>query len=181
MTTEVNMTKDRPLWSVPVRLEDVPTTGRRFDLRADEAIRAAVARSAGIPEVANLEAVFEVSRHGPDSLHVVGHVSAAVRQSCVVTLEPVANSIEESVDLVFERGMPRADPGPDGPEDAAGEGPESLVDGTLDLGAVAVEFLMLGIDPYPRKPGAIFRAPISEDGGAGPFAALKKKSSGTTG
>jgi hypothetical protein len=89
------MTKDRPLWSVPVRLDDVPSTGRRFDLRADEAIRAAIARSAGIPEVANLAAVFEVTRQGPDRLHVVGHVSAAARQSCVVTLEPVANSIEE--------------------------------------------------------------------------------------
>jgi hypothetical protein len=182
--TEVSMTKDRPFWSVPVRLDDVPPTGRRFDLRADEAVRAAVARAAGVPEVANLRAVLDVTLHGTDGLHVAGHVSAAVRQTCVVTLEPMTNSIEESIDLVFERGTPGVDSGPSESEDAARERPEPLVDGIVDLGAVAVEFLMLGIDPYPRKPGAVFRAPTSDDAGAGPFAglaALRKKSGGTTG
>jgi hypothetical protein len=178
------MIKDRPFWSVPVRLDEVPPTGRRFDLRADEAIRAAIARSAAIPEIASLQARFEVTRRGLDGLHVVGQVSAAVRQTCVVTLEPVANSIEESVDLLFKSPMPRAEPDFDEPEDAAGERPEFLIDGTVNLGAIAVEFLMLGIDPYPRKPDAIFRPPISDDSGAGPFAglaALKKKPGGTTG
>jgi uncharacterized metal-binding protein YceD (DUF177 family) len=178
------MTKDRPLWSVPVRLDDVPPTGRRFELHADAAIRAAIARAAAILEVESLAATFEVSRRGPDGLHVVGQVTAAVRQTCVVTLEPVASSIEESVDLLFERGIPGGDPEPGTEEDAAHDRPEPLVDGTIDLGAVAVEFLMLGVDPYPRKPGAQFRPPVSEGAGGGPFkalAALKKKSGRTTG
>ena len=29
---------------------------------------------------------------------------------------------------------------------------------SIDLGALATEFLMLGIDPYPRKAGAEFAA-----------------------
>ena len=37
----------------------------------------------------------------------------------------------------------------------ADEGPETLHGGVVDLGAVATEFLILGIDPYPRKPGAV--------------------------
>ena len=36
--------------------------------------------------------------------------------------------------------------------------PEPLHDGAVDLGAVATEFLLLGIDPYPRKPDAVFEA-----------------------
>ena len=52
------------------------------------------------------------------------------------------------------------------------EPPEPLVGGTIDLGAVAVEFLMLGIDPYPRKEGAEFAAPSADLEGAHPFAAL---------
>ena len=177
------MSKDRPLWSLPVRLDEVPATGRRFDLRAEEATRAAIARAAGIPEVVDLQAVFDVTRHGPDGLHVVGQVSAAVWQTCVVTLEPVANKVEESIDLLFEPGMARTDSDPDGVEDMPLERPEPLVDGTVDLGAIAVEFLILGIDPYPRQPGAIFRGPTGEEGGAGPFAklaALTKRSGGTT-
>ena len=178
------MTKNRPLWSVPVRLDDVPPTGRRFELHADAAIRAAIARAARILEVESLAATFDVSCRGPDGLYVVGQVAAAVRQTCVVTLEPLANSIEESVELLFERGTPGVDPAPGMEENPAHDRPEPLIDGTVDLGAVAVEFLMLGIDPYPRKLGAEFRSPVGEDAAAGPFAALaalKKKSGRTTG
>ncbi len=42
----------------------------------------------------------------------------------------------------------------------------------MDVGAVATEFLLLAIDPYPRKPGAVFDAPKNDDPGAHPFAAL---------
>ena len=60
-----------------------------------------------------------------------------------------------------------------GPEVLAYEdAPEPLVDGRIDLGAIAIEFLMLGIDPYPRKPGVAFEPPKSDSDGAHPFAAL---------
>jgi hypothetical protein len=56
--------------------------------------------------------------------------------------------------------------------DGTPEPPESLVGGIVDLGAVATEFLLLGIDPYPRKPGAVFTAPAAESASEHPFAAL---------
>ena len=37
--------------------------------------------------------------------------------------------------------------------------PDPVVDGKIDLGAVAAEFFALGLDPYPRKPGVEFVAP----------------------
>jgi len=49
---------------------------------------------------------------------------------------------------------------------------EALVEGTVDLAAIATEFLILGIDPYPRKPGTVFQAPHVGDEIAHPFAAL---------
>ena len=42
----------------------------------------------------------------------------------------------------------------------------------IDLGALATEFLLIGIDPYPRKPDATFQAPEVEDDSTRPFAAL---------
>jgi hypothetical protein len=102
-----------------------------------------------------------------------------VRQTCVVTLEPVENAIEEGVDLVF---VPPSALGPVANEVNLGtealDPPEALVDGVVDLGAVATEFLMLGIDPYPRKPGAVFEPPQSADAGSQPFAALAALRSG---
>ena len=59
--------------------------------------------------------------------------------------------------------------------------PEPLRDGVVDLGAVATEFLLLGIDPYPRKPGVVFDAPTTSDPSGHPFAALAAlKKDGTT-
>jgi len=46
------------------------------------------------------------------------------------------------------------------------------VGGVVDLGALATEFLILGLDPYPRKPGAVFEPPQDANRDQGPLAAL---------
>jgi uncharacterized metal-binding protein YceD (DUF177 family) len=168
-------------WTVPIRVEDVPETGRRVDLTADESIRATLAEAARVNGVTRLEATFDVTRHGRSGLHVVGCIFATVQQTCIVTLEPISNEVVESVDLVFAPSAAQTNAGavllPEGKDP-----PEPMVDGMVDLGAIATEFLILGIDPYPRKPGAVFEAPQSGDGDASPFAALaalKKNDRGT--
>jgi hypothetical protein len=58
------------------------------------------------------------------------------------------------------------------------DAPEPLIGGSIDLGAIASEFLMLAIDPYPRKAGVAFEPPANDEDTGGPFAALaalKKK------
>jgi len=160
-------------WHVPVALEEVPETGQHFDLAADALVRAAVAKVAGLRELPRFEANFDVTRRG-GGLHVVGSISATVGQNCVVTLEPLANEVEETIDLVFEPLQRLA-------ESAENEGqqhgvkwndPEPLVGGVVDLGALATEFLILGLNPYPRKPGAVFEAPRDANRDQGSFAAL---------
>jgi uncharacterized protein DUF177 involved in 23S rRNA accumulation len=162
------------LWSVPLAVSEVPDTGRHVELVADEATRVALARLAGLVALPRLGASFDVTRHGRDGLHVFGRVSATVGQTCVVTLEPVTNEIDEAVDLVFAPAAAPPVAGHDGGEveAAAEDGPEPLVGGRIDLGAIATEFLILGIDPYPRRPDAVFRPPAAGDDSAHPFAAL---------
>ena len=168
------MTAKTP-WSIPVRRDDVPDTGLHLDLAADEGTRAAIAEIAGLDALPRLTASFDVARRGA-GLHVTGEVAASVGQTCVVTLEPLANEVHELVDLVFLPAAavtPAADHEASAPIDAEAEDePEVLVDGTIDLGAIAVEFLLLGVDPYLRKPGAVFEGPKAEDTGNHPFAAL---------
>jgi uncharacterized metal-binding protein YceD (DUF177 family) len=159
-------------WSVPVRLDEVPESGSQVELAADAAVRAALARAAGVEAIPRLEARFDVVRKGRDGLHVTGRVSATVRQSCVVTLEPVENEVDEAVDLTFVAGEGDARMTTGAEDLAAHEAPDVLVNGTVDLGAIASEFLILGIDPYPRKAGAVFTAPASDDAADHPFAAL---------
>ena len=166
-----------PPWQVPVAVDDVPETGQHFDLVADAGVRAAVARIAGLRDLPRLQSSFDVKRHSTGGLHVIGAVSATVGQNCVVTLEPLTDEVEEAIDLVFVPQEPpaRKEEAETEPRDVKwGDHPEPLIGGFVDLGALAVEFLILGLDPYPRKPDAVFEPPQSLMPEEGPFAALAK-------
>ena len=179
------MTEPRHPWSRGIALDDVPEEGLDVELEADEGVRAALARTANLRELPRLEARFVLRRKGRDKLHVMGEVSATVGQNCVVTLEPIEQSLVEFVDLVFAPGA--------GETLADGEGgasfgmadaqpPEPLVGGSVDLGAIATEYFLLGIDPYPRKDGVVFETASAGTAPAKPFsalAALKKPPLGT--
>lgn len=173
-----------PPWSFPVSVADIPETGLHVDVVADERARAAIAKTAGLTSLPRLQAGFDLSRQGADGLRLAGRVEATVVQNCVVTLEPIESRIDEAVDLAFmPEGPAAADTAALLPVDAA-DPPEALRGGVIDLGAVATEFVLLGIDPYPRKPDAVFQSPVVEDPTSHPFAALaalKKADNSTDG
>lgn len=168
-------------WAVPVAREDIPETGLRVEIEASAETRAAVAELADVRGVPELSATFDLARVGA-GVHVTGSVQARIGQTCVVTLEPIESLIDEPVDVEFL-------PGADAPEtghvvelaDEDEEPPEPLINGTVDLGALAIEFLLLAIDPYPRKVGAEFAPPQPPEPEEHPFAgleALKKRLGG---
>jgi hypothetical protein len=183
-------------WQVPIAIEDVAESGRHFDLVADNDVRAAVARVVGLRDLPRLQATFDVTPRDAGGLHVAGRLSATVGQNCVVTLEPLVNEVEEDIDLSFappspplerkagedKAGKNKAGKNKAGTDEVVEEaserpqrswnGPEPLVGGVVDLGALATEFLILGLDPYPRSPGAVFQAPQDVKPDPGPFAAL---------
>jgi hypothetical protein len=161
---------------------DIPQTGRHVDLAADTATREAVAKVAGVLALPRLEAAFDLAPVANNGIRVIGTVLASVEQTCVVTLDAMSNSLEEQIDLVFvppgtaEFQSQSATLNVSDEQDP----PDALQNGMIDLGALATEFLVLGIDPYPRKPGARFEAPAKQDPSGHPFAALVtlKKDSG---
>ena len=167
------MQKAAILWSVPVAVDDIPDTGMHIEIEPSAAARAGLARLADVRDLLRLSAVFDLSKRGA-GVHVAGQVSARVGQNCVVTLEPLESDVDETVDLLFT-------PLPADAAETAGEievkpgeePPEPLVDGAVDLGAIATEFLILGIDPYPRKDGAQFAGLKAGDDTTKPFAALE--------
>lgn len=169
------MTGAAPIWSRKVSIDDVPETGTHINLVADEGIRAALAKAAGLRDLSHLEAVLDLKRHGKSGLRVEGRMSATVGQNCVVSLEPVDSEISEDIDLTFTAS---GDPSiADDHKEAtiqlgAAEPPEPVARGVVDLGAIVTEFLLLGIDPYPRKEGVAFEPPQQPDLSAHPFAAL---------
>jgi hypothetical protein len=173
------MQKSQTPWNVPVTLDEIPDTGLHVEIDAPDTIRAQLAGLAGLRELSRLSGVFDLVRQGA-GVRVTGQVNARVGQTCIVTLEPIDSEVQEFVDLKFAPSL-AIEPTSDTSGAAEEDPPEPLSDGKVDLGAIAIEFLLLGIDPYPRKPGAQFSPLKSEDGSAKPFAALealKKRLSG---
>lgn len=168
---------DEP-WSVPVARHAIPESGLRQDIVADDAVRERVAALAGARAIPRLEASFALKPYGQEGIRVSGQVRGRVAQTCVVTLEPMESEIDEPVDLVFMPERLQSEPAIDEEVNLevhleGDDAPELLVNDTVDLGAIATEFALLGIDPYPRKPGVAFEPPaVEDDPGGHPFAAL---------
>jgi uncharacterized metal-binding protein YceD (DUF177 family) len=167
-------------WSHPLAVDDVPEAGGHYELEADAQTRENVAKVAQLRDLSSFQAVFDVVRRGA-GVRVSGQVTARVGQTCVVTLEPIENDVAEPVDVSYAPAItPDEGHGSHEPKKGA-EPPEPLLDGIVDLGAIATEFLILGLDPYPRKDGVEFPKPELTDDATHPFAALEalKKSSGS--
>jgi Large ribosomal RNA subunit accumulation protein YceD len=166
------MEKTENPWSAPVEVEDIPETGLHVEIDAPAEIRAAVAELASLRGLPQFVAAFDLTRQGA-GVHVSGQVNARIGQTCVVTLEPIESEVSEAIELQFVPGSGDAVPVGSRKREVAGdEAPEPIIGGKIDLGALATEFLMLGIDPYPRKAGAEFAPPKRKDSGEHPFAAL---------
>lgn len=174
-----SMTDKADPWRVPVTVAQIPETGLHRDIEADPAIRGALAGVAGLREILSATASFDLTPKTGGRVHVGGHVRARIGQTCVVTLDPIENDIDEEIDLVF--APPEQIPQLADLVDEAAESdeeipdpPEPIVNGIIDIGRLATDALLLSIDPYPRKPGAVFEPPIiADDPEDHPFAALK--------
>lgn len=164
----------------PVSTDDLPQEGTDVTVVATAEERAALARDFGLVAIEALTGTFHILRRGR-GVTVNGRVEGDVTQTCVVTLEPFPAHVEEQVEVKFvDAAEPKAGRAAAGRGDedrqehhASLDEPDPIVDGIIDLGALTAEFLALGLDPYPRKPGASF---AYEEKGApedSPFAALK--------
>ncbi|MBR0833936.1 DUF177 domain-containing protein [Bradyrhizobium manausense] len=168
-------------WRVPVMVAQIPDTGLHRALEASAAERQAMADVAGLRDILSAQADFEVVPKSGGRIQVTGHVRARVGQTCVVTLDPIESEIDEEVDLTFapeaetRRLEDLIEEGQDGEEPPeVADAPEAIINGIIDLGRIATDALFLAIDPYPRKPGAVFEAEVTApDPEDHPFAALK--------
>jgi Large ribosomal RNA subunit accumulation protein YceD len=108
---------------------------------------------------------------------VTGAVHGEFTQTCVVSLEPFPGTVDEVVDMRFATQAEEESGRRAGRETltislADEDDPDPVIDGKIDLGALTAEIFALGLDPYPRKPGAEFVAPAEPAPPDSPFAAL---------
>ena len=166
-----------PILSRPLEIARITPDGLSQTIVANEAERQALAAAYDLPAVYALSAELLIARGSGGLIEVDGRLTADVVQTCVVSLEPVEQKIDEPLSLRFVSlpagAVPRAD------RDAVGDidAPEVLSGPTLDLGALVEEHFVLSLDPYPRAPGAVLPGDVVESGtpaADSPFAALEE-------
>lgn len=151
--------------SRPFRVDRLPRDRAGIVIDATPEEEAALAADFRIPAIRDL--VGRLHWSGTSArLVITGTVSAFVTQVCTVSLEEFEAEIAEPVEIVFSDHEPEKDAG-----DEEADIPDPIVNGTIDLGQVTAEFLALGLDPYPRKPGIDFE-PVT-DAQESPLAILK--------
>jgi uncharacterized metal-binding protein YceD (DUF177 family) len=168
-------------FSRPVLVATIPDHGLQTTIEATADERATLAETDGIVAIEHLSARFELTRHrAGQGVGVRGELMARVVQTCTVSLDAFESELREPFDLLFlPAGASPAgarDHDPDMEIDLAAEDPPEVYhDGRIDLGAIAAEFLALGLDPYPRKPGVAFEAErYAGEKEPSPFAALAR-------
>lgn len=180
MAPRDDKTRDIPPdpWSMPVVVAQIPEGGQRVRLTADAAQLTALAQAGGLRQVSAAQAELTLMPLRGDTIHVTGRVTATVGQTCVVSLEPIDSRIDEAIDMTFapEDRIAKLASTIDDDTDEDAETPdlpEPIVNGLIDVGRLATDILFLGIDPYPRKPDAVFDVPVAPpDPADHPFAAL---------
>ncbi len=146
-------------------------------VEASAAERKAVAKRLEILAVDRLAAQVTVKSVGRELFRVQGTWQADVQQACVVTLEPVLESLEGEFEVDYEAGGPAVAQDADVLIDPEAADPaEILPEEGIDVGELVVQELAVALDPYPRAPGAevpeAYRPPEVEEND-GPFSALK--------
>lgn len=102
---------------------------------------------------------------------------ADLAQACVVTLEPVMQSLSGRFQVLYRAYEGESTVESDVTVDpVADDPPEPLPLAGIDLGELVVQELAVALDPYPRLEGVELPRqyqPSEEEGEAHPFAALK--------
>jgi len=147
----------------------------KIEIETAEAERKALAERYSLLSLDALEAQLTVRSDVAGEIVVEGRLQAEVVQECVITLEPVAETVTGPFEQRYT--LHAGDPVADleiGPDDI--EPPEPVIGDIIDLGELVAQYLSLFINPYPRAQDSDaqagqYRADPQRDG---PFAVLSK-------
>lgn len=162
-------------WSLRVPLNQLSRGSVAMVLAPTDAERALAAEQLAVIAIPVLTAEVSVAPW-LDGCEVRGRWRGTVTQACGVSLDPFDTDLAgEFTVRAVPAGSANA-PGKD-PEIEISldedDPPDVLEAPEVDVAAYVVEHLALELDPFPRKPDAVFEAPPPEDN-VSPFATLAR-------
>lgn len=165
-----------------IAVDAVRPGGSHVDFEATAEERRALASRFGILGVESLRGGANLHPAAGGRIRAKVTFAADVLQSCVATLEPVSQHIEEQFDVEF---APSQDGAPETGEVVVGvedeDPPEPIANGQVEFGEVVAQYLALALDPYPRLPDGEpdwqqleMQESQEEETGPSPFQVLRK-------
>jgi uncharacterized metal-binding protein YceD (DUF177 family) len=158
------------------RDRDIPSRGLEESRSATVEERQNVAIALELVGLERLDVSYLLLPSGGGRFRLELRLEADFTQSCVVTLDPVAGQIRESVEIEL---WPAADLKSGSQNGAPSlDAPEPIENGVIDIGRIVVDELAAALDPYPRKAGTIFswqEATAEGEPPSNPFAELKNR------
>lgn len=152
-----------------VELRELSTKPKKIEWHATKDECIALAKRLNIISVDDLNAEVIIQKN--DIIEVSGTFTAHVKQACVVSGEPVDETVEDSFKEFFCQHSRH-----ENPIDIDMDSPdiEVVEDGRIDVGELVVEYLILGLNPFPRKADIPLVKAGDLDEKENPFAVLKK-------
>lgn len=175
--------------SFVVSVATLPKSGFRLEVEADEQERQSVAEHAGVEAIHELRADLTLYRWRKDGVRLSGSLAARIEQTCVVSLEPVLQEIDEGLSMLFlpegsRFARPEEQHNGELVLDPLGEDiPDTFSGGRIDVWQPLLEQFLLAIDPWPRAPGAAREGALGQPASGderseSPFSVLKQLKSG---
>jgi uncharacterized metal-binding protein YceD (DUF177 family) len=161
-------------WPLTVPLADIDRAPVHLHPAVDAATCARIAKTVGVDALNRIDVELTL-KPWLDGAELHGRLSANVTQTCGITLDPFDSNLRSDFTIrvvpAGSNNAPTAELHEVEVDPEADDPPDVLEGEVIDVGAYVVEHLALEVDPFPRKPGAVFEQP----GGVeviSPFASL---------
>ena len=145
--------------SRPIIVDELPSHGKKIDLSPTPDELVAIATRLDLVSLDALSGNISIRPEMGREVSATGKITAAFVQNCVVTGDPVPQTIDFDLIRRYSEDASEFDDLDDDDDiirDPMDEGPDPIEGGVLDVGEAAVEELALQIPAYPRAPGAEF-------------------------
>ncbi len=140
-------------FSRPLAIQDISEQQPlNKSIKADQEEQEALAERFDLIEMSGLTAELTLKREmAGHMVRVDGHFKVDVVQKCVVTLEPVPDSLDAKFEAFFTDIKPPTSIVDEVEMKSEIDDPEFVQDGVIDLGELVAQYIALELDPYPRK------------------------------
>jgi uncharacterized metal-binding protein YceD (DUF177 family) len=158
------------------KVHEIPRAGISELREAGDDLRQAIAKELRVPACRKLIADYVVKNAGAGRFQLKGTLTAEFERECVLTLEPLTESLKEPLDCLFV--PPELIPQHQSEEEEAHavEEIEPITSQDIEVGRIIYEVIAAALNPYPRASDAALALPASnavDETRENPFAVLK--------